>query len=332
MLQSLLFIQQPLSVDLSLLLVWRTKHRLSRCSIAAWCEADRDQQEKAKFFSICLLQTPIEKLLLSARHKHLLDVCRTRWIARIDVLVEVFVAILTPLEMVQKNDDKSSNPKMCKDALTLFYATVLFEFIVCLVIVARMLEVTRPLTKQLQSVNINVTESIQKISLLFSMLMHFRKGIDAVHAEAVKLAGRVGTIPLQPRSVTVQVYRPNTPPSSPSEYYKRNLTIPFLDHLTNEIQIRFSGANVDLLNSFHALPRTVIHDSSWMQKFMNFLSLYEDDLPEARYLSTEMKTWETKWKLVDESLPLKLSDVLPLVDKLDQTKKASRITDLRSMA
>ena len=49
---------------------------------------------------------------------------------------------------------------------------------------------------------------------------------------------------------------------------------------------------------------------------MKFLSLYENDLPEQRYIATELTAWETKWKMFSGSLPSKLSEVLPLIDKL----------------
>ena len=302
-------------------------HLLNLC-VASSCQLEpvRNMMAHVKsvsdFFNVhpkhfSLLQSQIEKLLPFARHKHLIDVCRTRWVSRIDgldVFVEVFVSIIGSLDLVKMNADRSWNPKICKEALNLFYSIVSFEFIVSFVMVARVLEVTRPLTKQLQSVSIDVIESTEKLSLLTSMLMRLRTEIDAIHedwyTEAVKLAGKVGTVPLQPRSIMVQAYRSNTPASSPSEYYKRNLTIPFLDHLTNEVQRRFSKPTVDLLSAFYALPDVVVRDSYWIQKFMNFLHLYEDDLPEPRYLSTELKTWETKWKFTSKELPSKLCDVI----------------------
>ena len=308
-------------------------HLLNLC-VASSCDLElaRNMMGHVKsvsdFFNVhpkhfALLQEQIEKLLPTSRHKHLLDVCRTRWISRIDgldVFLEIIVAVVGSLEIVKCNVDRSWSPNSSKDALSLFFATVSFQFIVSLVIVARILEVTRPLTKQLQSASIDATEAIENITLLFSMLMRLRNEIDSVHeewyTEAVSIASKMGTIPVQPRTVTVQVHRSNAPASSPSEYYKRNLTIPFLDHLTNEIQRRFSGVNTDLLNAFYGLPKVVVRDSNWLPKFRKFLSLYEDDLPEPRYILTELKTWETKWKISKSALPSKLCDVLPLIDKL----------------
>ena len=209
-------------------------HLLNLC-VASSCDLElaRNMMGHVKsvsdFFNVhpkhfALLQEQIEKLLPASRHKHLLGVCSTRWISRIDgldVLLEIIIAIVGSLEIVKCNVDRFWSPNSSKDALSLFFATVSFQFIVCLVTVARILEFTRPLTKQPQSASIDATEAIENITLLFSMLMRLRNEIDSVHeewyTEAVSIASKMGTTPVQPRPVTVQVHRSNDPASSPSE-------------------------------------------------------------------------------------------------------------------
>ena len=76
------------------------------------------------------------------------------------------------------------------------FLAISFEFIVCLIVVVRLIEVTRPLTKQLQSVDTDFNESIEKVTLLLSMLKRIRREIDKFcdvrSAEAVELSGKVG--------------------------------------------------------------------------------------------------------------------------------------------
>ena len=104
----------------------------------------------------------------------------------------------------------------------------------CLVIVSRLLDATRPLTKLLQSPILDVVSAVQNISLLFCVLQRLRREVDDVHKEwykeAVQLASTVGTIPSQPRYAGVQQHRANTPADCPSDYYRRVVTLPFLDH------------------------------------------------------------------------------------------------------
>lgn len=282
----------------------------------------------SQFFNVhpkrfALLSESIHHLLPLANHKHLIDVCRTRWIARIDglaVFIEVFVAIVDSLESIKNNVGRSWNGESVKDANGLFYATISFEFIVCLVIVSRLLEITMPLTKQLQSPAIDVIASVEKVTLLFSMLQRIREEITESHDEwydeAVRLADSVGTVPSSPRTARVQIHRANTPADTPSEYYRRVISIPFLDHLSSQIQTRFSQRNVAILDAFYALPSSLFSDPTWMEKFSRFLSLYKLDLPEPRFLKTELKSWENYWKLFQGTVPTTLGMLLPCIDKL----------------
>ena len=74
-----------------------------------------------------------------------------------------------------------------------FFATISFAFIVCLVTVSGNLEYTRPLTKQLQA------SGMDNITLLNTMLQRVRREIVKEHNDwyrkAIVLADKVGTLP-----------------------------------------------------------------------------------------------------------------------------------------
>ena len=96
----------------------------------------------------------IKELLPNSNHRILVDVCRTRWIACIsglDRIVELLVPVLSTLENVKLNMDKNGvvragtlNPKSRDNAQSLLNAFT-FGFIVTLVIVQYILNLTRPL-------------------------------------------------------------------------------------------------------------------------------------------------------------------------------------------
>ena len=282
----------------------------------------------SEFFNVhpkrsALLSGKIHLLLPSADHKALIDVCRTRWVARIDglsVFIQVFIAVVDSLESIKNNEGGSCNSESIKDANGLFYGTISFEFIVCLVIVSRLLEITLPLTKELQSPTLDVIAAVEMVTLMYSMLQRTRNEItesqDEWYDEAVRLADSVGTVPSRPRTPGIQAHLANTPSDSPTEYYRRVITIPFLDHLSSQIQTRFSQGSVAILDAFYALPSTVLSDPTWMEKFSRFLSFYEGDLPEPRFLKTELKSWENYWKLFQRTIPTTLGMLLPCIDKL----------------
>ena len=56
------------------------------------------------------------------------------------------------------------------------------------------------------------------------------------YGEAEKLASSVNIEPGKPRTAQKQLNRANTPAESISEYYERVVTLPFIDHLTSEMQ------------------------------------------------------------------------------------------------
>ena len=154
--------------------------------------------------------------------------------------MQVFEGVVSALETVKNNEERHWSSDSVRDASGLFHGTVTFEFIICLVIVSRMLEITRPLTKQLQSPTIDVVACQDEVNLLCTMLQRNRNEISELHQEwfreAVEIAEKVGTTPSKPRTARSQQHRSNTPSDSPSEYYRRVISVPFLDHLIAQIE------------------------------------------------------------------------------------------------
>lgn len=64
--------------------------------------------------------------------------------------------------------------------------------------------------------------------------MHHREW----YIEALVKAEKVGTTPCMPRIVARQSQRNNVPATSSEEYYRRSVTIPFLDHILLEMNSR----------------------------------------------------------------------------------------------
>ena len=64
--------------------------------------------------------------------------------------------------------------------------------------------------------------------------MHHRKWYD----ETIEKAQHVDVTPHVPRLTGRQTQRNNVPATSPEEYYRRLVTIPFTDHLLEELKSR----------------------------------------------------------------------------------------------
>ena len=96
----------------------------------------------------------IKEQLPDNNHRVLINVCGTRWVARIDGMdriVEMLLPVALALEDISMNrgGDGNWNIDSRNDAQSLLNA-ITFQFIVAIVVVWHILDLTRPLTLKLQ--------------------------------------------------------------------------------------------------------------------------------------------------------------------------------------
>ena len=119
-----------------------------------------------------------------------------------------------------------------------------------------------------------------------------------MYKEAISLGQSVNVEEIAPRQASRQQHRQNAPSDSVTEYYKRNITIPILDHLISELDACFTDSSADHLVEFmQLLPSEVVKSAAPLQvgKFSSLLSCYGDDLPSVRSLDVELDLWQNKW-------------------------------------
>eukprot|EP00794_Sanderia_malayensis_P001011 gene1011-331_t len=133
----------------------------------------------------------------------------------------IILAIPVTERRVSFNEDRSWNTVSVKDASGLLHCTTTFEFITALVITCHFLEVTLPLTKELQQTEIDVIAATEKINLLYSMLRSFWEEVvqlhDKFYTEDVTIAKAVETVPPLPRIAQLQRHRSNMPADTPTK-------------------------------------------------------------------------------------------------------------------
>ena len=85
------------------------------------------------------------------------------------------------------------------------------------------------------------------------------------------------------------------------DYYRRNLTIPFLDHLINELEVRFGSVEQETaMQDLLAVPSILLASKeTWMTSICRFCTFYEDSLPSPLSLDVEMTLWQRKWERQD---------------------------------
>ena len=125
-------------------------------------------------------------------------------------------------------------------------------------------------------------------------------GIKSLH---VSLGLRVGTTPSTLRICSEQALRANPPFKSVEEYYRISISVPFLDHLSSQLDLRFTPEKIEVLKKgFLLIPFHMFEAlqkcngvQSWKSDLSDFIDRYESDLPLFRNTDTELEIWLHFW-------------------------------------
>ncbi len=105
--------------------------------------------------------------------------------------------------------------------------------------------------------------------------VNVRNSIDSYHYQwyeiALVLAQKVGPKESKPRTVGRQTTRENHPYKTVSEYYKRIITIPLIDHLFSSLDERFDIDSVNVYLGLSIVPTKMVslinNGVDWKAKF-----------------------------------------------------------------
>ena len=103
------------------------------------------------------------------------------------------------------------------------------------------------------------------------------------------------------------------------EYFRVYLTIPFLDHVSADLEYRFPGNELTQYRGLYIIQYVMLIESSdWKKEFMVFANYYYEHFPNSDSLDAELDLW---FKLLDcvkfkSNLPDSVSITLKRVDSL----------------
>ena len=125
-----------------------------------------------------------------------------------------------------------------------------------------------------------------------------------------------------PRQASQQTLRDNQPAATPEEYFKRSIAIPFLDHLTTELDSRFKNADL-AVDGLCLVPSTFINNQDGFMQVpegvKTLAMLWESDLPDNTTLEAEYQRWVCKWRRAAENatatIPSTASEALKHCDR-----------------
>ena len=251
------------------------------------------------------------KSMISGAATKLVNLCKTRWVARInalEVFYDLYPAVVKILEIISEDSSSGWNSESSKSAHTLLVCITQFEFIMAFIVGLRCLDYIKGLTITLQKRTIDICQAYNEVGNVQAALNEVREGIDTYHKkwfdDAVQL-GRISNAsePQIPRRCNRQTARSNVPGDTPEVYYKRCISIPFIDELLGHLTSRFSDIQQKALKGLMLVP-SVLMDSSLPHSTVEELkSYYKNDLLSVSSFETEFHLWKTKWTSFNRQLP-----------------------------
>ena len=194
-----------------------------------------------------LLEGNIKAIMPEENKEKLLNVCRTRWVQRLEGLErvhELFKPIIKTLEDIKDNHDGSFKADARTDANGVHATFLSFDFVVNLIIVRHILAYITPLTTELQKSKMDIKAVYDAVDNVVRTLKFCRGNVDEKHdkwfieAENFVTAIDMDIDVKKPRYASRQKNRDNYLTTTVSEYYKLSLTIPLLDTIISEFESR----------------------------------------------------------------------------------------------
>jgi len=262
---------------------------------------------------------------VSSSRNPILNVCVTRWVENIDgwerfsqchpFLIQLFEAIVygnIAEEFEEYREGWTAEDK--KDALAYLKTVESFEFVYTLIVLQRSLMYFKEASVKLQGKQQDVVSGFLLIEQCCSDMKKLRAKVGdysaRIYSHSVTLAEKSGISVSLPRITTRQRDRSNQPFSSPEEYFKLSVTIPFLDHLISEIAGRFNEHTKKASLIQHLLPFKM-RPSSSVEDIQEAVSLYHNDLPNSSIVDEEYQRWKGKWMTVSiEKRPQSLAEAM----------------------
>ncbi|KAJ8926366.1 hypothetical protein NQ314_021275 [Rhamnusium bicolor] len=228
----------------------------------------------------------------------LIKYCETRWVERhesVSLFADAFSCIVLALEDIQAQDNDDQGK-----AQSLHLAICRFSFIISLKISERMLGLTYKLSQYLQSTGIDLCTALDSLKEILTIVENIRSNAESdfkkIFDKAVEIGNEFGVEPTIPRRVGSQRYRDNYPGTTPEEYFRTSIFVPFIDDLRASLIERFVTHQTTLASLQTIMPRNIINSN--FDSIKPALQFYRNDLNDTNeaILEGEWDLWKLKWK------------------------------------
>jgi hypothetical protein len=233
---------------------------------------------------------------VAPKRRRLLTLCATRWVERHDavlVFCELFVAVINHLSYYEREGDAT----VAAAAGCLNCAIRKPAFLVALAVAEWGLGKTVGLSKALQDPKLHLGSALDSVATL-------RRDFEAARCDAkevflsvfqrsMELAQVADVELLPPRRVGRQLHRANFASEAPADYFRVCFFIPFLEHITTQLKLRFQKTPPQIVLQ-ELLPSHAVYPAS-KERVMHVAKLHAVDInaPE-REVEAQVDAW-VKW-------------------------------------
>ena len=109
------------------------------------------------------------------------------------------------------------------------------------------------------------------------------------------------------------------PALTPEDYYRRDLSVPFLDEMIAHMNTRFSEIQKKAMMALSLISSVLMspeYEQSTADLAHQLAKFYADDLPNRSTLQQELHVWKCKWKSFSAERPSSLSKSLSMLMRL----------------
>ena len=135
------------------------------------------------------------------------------------------------------------------------------QFCVVWTTVGKALTYLRGPSKKIQGESLDLYDAVGQIKVVQGDLQHekmqMRVFFKRCYNYACSMAKLVGIVPSMPGLASRQMHHENAEADTPEDYYRRNVCLPFLDHLIQGIDSRFDKYGRTILLMMGLVPSVV---------------------------------------------------------------------------
>ena len=154
----------------------------------------------------------------------------------------IFPAVVKTFEVISEGGATGWNPDSRRSAENLLICIIKFQFLIAFVVTKQCLGYIKVLTISLQKRAKDICQAHSEVSSIVRALNEVRSNIDVKHKVwhdmAVALGENFDASEQLPRRGH-QTARSNIPRDTPEIYYRRTISIPFLDELLTHLTLAF---------------------------------------------------------------------------------------------